>query len=120
MFRVVSNEEIAPRLHRMVVEAPRVAAARKPGQFVIVRLEEDAERIPLTIADADREAGTITLVIQAIGATPSASWPRPPAGFLMNVAGPLGKPTQIDRGPGGLRGRRRGHGRALPAGQGPA
>ena len=67
MFEVVSNEEIAPKLHRMVIRAPRVARARKPGQFVIVRVGEGAERIPLTIADDDAGAGTITLIIQAVG-----------------------------------------------------
>ena len=87
MFRVVSNEEIAPQLHRMVIEAPRVARARKPGQFVIVRCGEGRERIPLTIADDDPEAGTITLIIQAVGDStkeivaipagglPRATWP---------------------------------------------
>jgi NAD(P)H-flavin reductase len=98
MFKVVSNEEIAPKLHRMVIEAPRVAAARKPGQFVIVRLEEGAERIPLTIADDDREAGTITLVIQAVGRTTERIVATPAGGFLMNVAGPLGKPTHLIAG----------------------
>ena len=67
MFEVVSNEEIAPKLHRMVIRAPRVARARKPGQFVIVRVGEGAERIPLTIADDDAAAGTVTLIIQAVG-----------------------------------------------------
>ena len=67
MFEVVSNEQIAPSVHRMVVKAPRIAAARRPGQFVIVHSDEDSERIPLTIADADPQTGTITLVIQAVG-----------------------------------------------------
>ncbi|MHC4294758.1 MAG: sulfide/dihydroorotate dehydrogenase-like FAD/NAD-binding protein, partial [Planctomycetota bacterium] len=53
MFEVVSNEELAPEVHRLVIRAPRVAAARRPGQFVIVRHGEAGERIPLTIADAD-------------------------------------------------------------------
>ena len=53
MFEVISNDQLAPNVHRMVVSAPRVASARKAGQFVIVRLAEGAERIPLTIADAD-------------------------------------------------------------------
>jgi len=64
MFEVVSNEEIAPKLHRMVILAPRVARARKPGQFVIVRVGQGAERIPLTIADADSKAGTIRYAVQ--------------------------------------------------------
>src|SRR6185369_18068638 len=69
MFEVISNDILAPNLHRMVVRAPRVATARKAGQFVIVRADHGDERIPLTIGDADPATGTITLFIQAIGAS---------------------------------------------------
>jgi NAD(P)H-flavin reductase len=96
MFRVVSNDEIAPQLHRMVIEAPRVAKARKPGQFVIVRAQEGGERIPLTIADDDVEAGTITLIIQAVGRSTKAIVAVPAGGDLRDVAGPLGEPTEIE------------------------
>lgn len=95
MFEVLSNEAIAPNLHRMVVRAPRVAAARKPGQFVIVRRAEGDERIALTIADGDAQAGTITLVIQAIGASTKQIVAVPGGGALRDVAGPLGMPTHI-------------------------
>lgn len=96
MFRVVSNEEIAPRLHRMVIEAPRVARARRAGQFVIVRAEAGAERIPLTIADYDLENGTITLIIQCVGVGTQRICAVPAGGALRDVAGPLGKPTEIE------------------------
>ena len=96
MFEVVANEEIAPQLHRMVITAPRVAKARKPGQFVIVRAGERAERIPLTIADDDPEAGTITLIIQAVGKSTRDIVSVPVGGTLRDVAGPLGQPTHID------------------------
>jgi NAD(P)H-flavin reductase len=96
MFRVVSNDEIAPQLHRMVIEAPRVAKARKPGQFVIVRAQEGGERIPLTIADDDVGAGTITLIIQAVGLSTKAIVAVPAGGDLKDVAGPLGEPTEIE------------------------
>jgi NAD(P)H-flavin reductase len=96
MFRVVSNDEIAPQLHRMVIEAPRVAKARKPGQFVIVRAQEGGERIPLTIADDDVAAGTITLIIQAVGRSTKAIVAVPTGGDLRDVAGPLGEPTEIE------------------------
>ena len=96
MFRVVSNEAIAPQLHRMVIEAPRVARARKPGQFVMVRCRQGAERIPLTIADDDTEQGTITLIIQAVGISTREIVAVPPGGFLADVAGPLGQPTEIE------------------------
>jgi NAD(P)H-flavin reductase len=97
MFRVVSNEEIAPQLHRMVIEAPRVAAARKPGQFVIVRCAKGGERIPLTIADDDPQAGTITLIIQAVGISTREIVAVQAGGSLLDVAGPLGQPTEIER-----------------------
>jgi len=95
MFEVVRNEVIAPEIHRLVVRAPRVAAVRRPGQFVIVRCEEGAERIPLTVADADPQAGTITLVVQAVGASTKRIVAVPPGGALRDVAGPLGRPTEI-------------------------
>jgi len=97
MFEIVSNEEIAPRVHRIVVRAPRVAAARKPGQFVIVRHEEGDERIPLTIADADAEAGTITLIIQAVGEGTKDIVATPVGGGILDVAGPLGMATEIEK-----------------------
>jgi NAD(P)H-flavin reductase len=96
MFRVVSNEEIAPQLHSMVIEAPRVARARKPGQFVIVRCGQGRERIPLTIADDDPAAGTITLIIQAVGISTREIVAVPAGGFLSDVAGPLGQPSEIE------------------------
>jgi glutamate synthase (NADPH/NADH) small chain len=96
MFEVLDNEEIAPQLHRMVVHAPRVARARKPGQFVIVRVGEGAERIPLTIADDDPEAGTVTLIIQAVGRSTKNIVAVPVGGALRDVAGPLGQPTHIE------------------------
>jgi NAD(P)H-flavin reductase len=97
MFEVVSNESIAPHVHRMRVRAPRVAAARQPGQFVIVRHVEDAERIPLTIADANTDEGTITLIIQAIGDSTREIVAIPVGGALRDVAGPLGVPTHIEK-----------------------
>jgi len=92
---VVINETVAPEVHRLVVEAPRVAAARKPGQFVIVRADERGERIPLTIADADAAAGTITLIVQAVGDSTRDIAATPAGGALQDVAGPLGKPAEI-------------------------
>jgi ferredoxin/flavodoxin---NADP+ reductase len=95
MFQVLSNEILAENLHKMVVAAPRIARARKAGQFVIVRLAQGEERIPLTIGDADAQAGTITLFIQAIGASTRRIVDTPAGGYLRDVAGPLGKETHI-------------------------
>ncbi|HAU37620.1 MAG TPA: sulfide/dihydroorotate dehydrogenase-like FAD/NAD-binding protein [Phycisphaerales bacterium] len=97
MFEVLRNETLAPQVHRMVVRAPRVAKARRPGQFVIVRRDEEYERIPLTIADADAQAGTITLIIQAVGQGTKDIVATPAGGFLRDVAGPLGKATEIEK-----------------------
>ena len=96
MFEILSNEPIAPSVHRLTVRAPRVAKARKPGQFVIVRHREGAERIPLTIADADPAAGTITLIIQAVGAGTKEIVAEPIGGGIRDVAGPLGEATEIE------------------------
>jgi ferredoxin--NADP+ reductase len=79
----------------MVVSAPRVARARKPGQFVIVRLARGEERIPLTISDADIAAGTITLFIQAVGASTRKIVATKAGESIRDVAGPLGKGTHI-------------------------
>ena len=97
MFKVISNEVLAPQVHRMVVAVPRVAAARQPGQFVIVRLNDQHERIPLTIADADAKAGTITLIIQAVGQSTQEIVATPAGGFIRDVAGPLGRATEIEK-----------------------
>jgi NAD(P)H-flavin reductase len=97
MFEVVENTIIGPDIHKLVVKAPRIAAARRPGQFVILRHEEGDERIPLTIADADPAAGTITLIIQSIGAGTKDIVATPAGGHIANVAGPLGMATEIEK-----------------------
>jgi ferredoxin--NADP+ reductase len=95
MFEVLQNDTLAPNLHRMVIRAPRIAKARQPGQFVIVHPEAGGERIPLTIGDADPQAGTITLFIQAVGASTLKIVTTPVGETLRDIAGPLGKATDI-------------------------
>ncbi len=95
MYEVISNDILAPNLHRMIVRAPRIAPARKAGQFVIVRAVKGGERIPLTIGDADPAAGTITLFVQAVGASTRQIVAIPAGGAILDVAGPLGQPTHI-------------------------
>jgi ferredoxin--NADP+ reductase len=92
---VVSNTQLSADVHRLEVRAPRVAAARHPGQFVIVRLGPGAERIPLTIADADPDAGTIVLVVQAVGASTTDLVALRPGDVIHDVAGPLGRPSDL-------------------------
>ena len=96
MFKILKNEILAENVYRMVVEAPRIARARQAGQFVIVRCAEGGERIPLTIADADPQAGTIVLIIQAVGPGTKEIVNIPVGGSLRDVAGPLGKHTEIE------------------------
>ena len=95
MHPVVEREQLSPNVVRLVVEAPRIAKVRRPGQFVIVRRGPGAERIPLTIADNDAEAGTITLVIQAIGASTTELTELQVGDAIQDVAGPLGAETHL-------------------------
>ncbi len=99
MHPIVARDQLSPNVTRLVVEAPRIAEIRHPGQFVIVRLGEGAERIPLTIADADPAAGTISLIIQSVGASTMDLVALQPGDAIRDVAGPLGRPTDlIDHG----------------------
>jgi ferredoxin--NADP+ reductase len=95
MHPILRNERLSPNVTRLVLEAPRIAEIRQPGQFVIVHLGRGAERIPLTIADADAEAGTISLVIQAIGKSTTDLVELQPGDAIADIAGPLGRPTEL-------------------------
>ncbi len=97
MFPIVSNDLIAPYVHRLIIQAPRVAKARRPGQFVIVHADRQAERVPLTIADADTDRGTITLFVQAVGYSTCRLVAMSSGESLRDLAGPLGRPTRIER-----------------------
>ena len=99
MHLVVSTAQLSPNVTRLVVEAPRIAEIRRPGQFVIVHRDAGAERIPLTIADTDPVAGTITLVIQAVGKSTEDLVALRPGDAIADIAGPLGRATElIDHG----------------------
>ena len=95
MHPILRNERLSPNVTRLVLRAPRIAQIRQPGQFVIVHLGRGAERIPLTIADADPAAGTISLVIQAIGKSTTDLVELQPGDEIADVAGPLGRPTEL-------------------------
>jgi len=97
MPKVFENHEIAKDVYRMVVEAPDVVKYRKAGQFVMVRPGAGHERIPLTIADADKEKGTITLIYQVVGKTTIEMSRIEAGGEISDVAGPLGMPTHISK-----------------------
>lgn len=95
MHSVISKSTLSPNVTRLVVEAPRIAEIRQPGQFVIVRRGPGAERIPLTIAAADAEAGTISLIIQSIGKSTTDLVELEPGDAITDIAGPLGRPTEL-------------------------
>ncbi len=95
MFTIQSKRELAPRITEMKVLAPRVAHSAMPGQFVIVRTDELGERIPLTICDYDREAGTVTIVTQAIGISSQKICDMNAGDNFADFAGPLGLPSDL-------------------------
>ncbi|HHT9153959.1 MAG TPA: sulfide/dihydroorotate dehydrogenase-like FAD/NAD-binding protein [Candidatus Hypogeohydataceae bacterium YC40] len=96
MFRIVAKEKLAENIYRTVIEAPKIARKRKAGQFVILKIDEPGERIPLTIADADPEAGTITIVFQTVGYTTKQLSTLNAGDYILDIAGPLGHPTHIE------------------------
>ena len=97
MYKILYKETLSDVNKLMVVEAPEVAAKARAGQFVIVRIDEHGERIPLTIADYDREAGTITIIFQEVGKTTMQMGTLHPGDSLATFTGPLGNPTEIEQ-----------------------
>ncbi len=95
MHAILARQQLSPNITRLDVAAPRIAQSRHPGQFVIVHLAEHSERIPLTIADADPVAGSITLVIQAVGKSTRELAALQPGNSIRDIAGPLGHPTEL-------------------------
>ena len=95
MHTILARQQLSPNVTRLDVLAPRIAQIRQPGQFVIVHREELAERIPLTIADADPAAGSIALVIQSVGKSTRDLVALKPGEAIRDVAGPLGHPTEM-------------------------
>ena len=97
MNKIVHKQHFSENVVQLVVEAPLIARSRRPGHFVIVIADENGERIPLTIADSDIAAGTITLVIQAIGESTRKICALNPGDSLHDVVGPLGRATHIEK-----------------------
>ena len=95
MHPIRGKTQLSPNVTRLVIDAPRIAQIRQAGQFVIVRAAEGAERIPLTIADADPEAGTITLIIQAVGKSTEDLVALEVGEAIRDVVGPLGQATEL-------------------------
>ncbi len=96
MHKILSATFIAPNIKRFTIEAPKIALKRKAGQFVIIRINDVGERIPLTIADSDSEKGTIGIIVQGIGKTTKELNELKSGDYLTDVVGPLGKPSHIE------------------------
>jgi len=95
-FKILENRRLTPNTMSMLVSAPRIAAAHKAGQFVILRAHEKGERIPLTVAEKDSDLGTIRLIFQTIGKSTRLLAEKKAGDWLPDVAGPLGSPTHIE------------------------
>lgn len=96
MYKIIKKERLAPSVYLMEVEAPLVARKAQPGQFIILRVYDMGERIPLTIADYDRDRGTITIVFQEVGKTTKLLAALEEGQYIQDFAGPLGKPSEFD------------------------
>lgn len=96
MFKIVEKEALNPTVTKMVVEAPLVARKAQPGQFIIYRASEDGERVPLTIADYDREKGTVTIIFQIVGGSTMELNTLNVGDSLVDFVGPLGMPSHLD------------------------
>lgn len=96
MFKIVNKEKLQSTITLYEIEAPLVAKEAQPGQFIILRVDENGERIPITIYDYDPEKGTVSIIVQTIGATTMKLDKKEAGDYIQDFAGPLGKPTEID------------------------
>jgi len=97
MYKIVAKQELAPKIKQLEIYAPDIAAKANPGQFVILRVSETGERIPITLVDSDTEKGTITLVFNEVGKTTKQLGLLNKGDYIPNIAGPLGNPSEIQR-----------------------
>jgi len=97
MYKIIEARVVGLNIKQFTIEAPRIARKTRPGQFLILRLHEKGERIPLTIKSADPEAGTVTIVVQAVGKTTSLLNCLETGDSIMDIVGPLGHPSEIEK-----------------------
>jgi len=95
LFEILENQVIADKVNRYRIHSPQIAERRKAGQFIILRIDDQGERIPLTIADADPQEGSLTLVVQEVGKSTARMTQLKPGDVLRDVVGPLGAPTHV-------------------------
>lgn len=96
MFEILTKKRLNPTVTLMEIKAPRVAKKAEPGQFIILRVDENGERIPLTIADFNRQTGSITIIYQLVGATTQALDAKEQGEFIQDFVGPLGEPSHVE------------------------
>ena len=96
MYRIVKKEALKPTVTLYEIEAPMVAKRAEPGQFIILRVDENGERIPITIHDFDREKGTVTIIVQTIDATTEKLRHKAEGEYIQDFVGPLGRPTETE------------------------
>jgi len=96
LYKILKKKSLNPTVTLMIIEAPKVAKKAEPGQFIILRADEDGERIPLTIADFDREAGTVTIIYQIVGATTEKLNRKNEGDYILDFAGPLGVASHVE------------------------
>lgn len=96
MYRIVSKKSLNPTVTQMEIFAPFVAKKARAGQFIILRVDEDGERIPLTVAGYDREKGTVTIIFQVVGGTTERLNHKNEGDYIVDFVGPLGRPTQVE------------------------
>ncbi len=96
MYEIVTKKELNPTVTQMEIKAPLVANKVKPGQFIILRVDENGERIPLTVAARNKVEGTVKIIFQVVGATTNKLNQKVPGDFIQDFVGPLGEPTHLD------------------------
>jgi ferredoxin--NADP+ reductase len=97
MYKILKKEKIGPNLNKFVIEAPLIPRNYQPGQFMVLKVDETGERIPITIAEADKDKGTITIFVQEVGKTTYKLGELNAGDFISDVVGPLGHPAKVEK-----------------------
>ncbi|HNR52606.1 MAG TPA: FAD-binding oxidoreductase, partial [Deltaproteobacteria bacterium] len=95
--KILEKQQLSENVFKLVLDAPKIAKKRKAGQFVVLRIHEEGERIPLTIADADPVKGTVTIIFQVVGKSTAHLSELSKGDILLDLVGPLGQPTHVEK-----------------------
>ena len=96
MYKIIFSQQLNPAICKMVIEEPNIANKARPGQFVVIRVDNTGERVPLTVVDTDKSKGSFTIILQLVGTTTFKLAQQKPGSLLVDVVGPLGLPTHIE------------------------